>query len=107
MLPHPYSATPQPKFWFQEKTYDFRNAEVYSEWCVAPVVPADTWSSRRGCGSIPAMAYGQKRRPQHGQQAGRRGGGAGSDMGERTPLAPDVVIISSNENPLGPAQSAL
>jgi histidinol-phosphate aminotransferase len=28
-------------------------------------------------------------------------------MGERTPLAPDVVIISSNENPLGPAQSAL
>jgi histidinol-phosphate aminotransferase len=28
-------------------------------------------------------------------------------MGERVPLGADVVIISSNENPLGPAQSAL
>ena len=52
--------------------------------------------------ALPAMAYGQ---PQ--QQAGRRGGGGMSDMGERTPLPPDTVIISSNENPLGPAQSAL
>ncbi len=53
--------------------------------------------------TLPAMAYGQA------QQAGqaRRAGGGMSDMGERTPLAPDVVIISSNENPLGPAQSAL
>jgi histidinol-phosphate aminotransferase len=47
------------------------------------------------------MAYAQQ------QQGGRRGGGGMSDMGERTPLGPDVVIISSNENPLGPAQSAL
>ena len=53
--------------------------------------------------ALPAMAYGQ---PQ--QAAGRRQGGGGmSDMGERVPLGPDVVIISSNENPLGPAQSAL
>ena len=52
--------------------------------------------------ALPAMAYGQ---PQ--QQAGRRGGGGMSDMGERVPLSPDTVIISSNENPLGPAQSAL
>jgi len=43
------------------------------------------------------------------QQAGGRRGGGGdmSDMGERVPLGPDVVIISSNENPLGPAASAL
>ncbi len=51
--------------------------------------------------TLPAMAYAQQ------QQGGRRGGGGMSDMGERTPLGPDVVIISSNENPLGPAQSAL
>lgn len=31
----------------------------------------------------------------------------GSDMGERSQLPPDAVIISSNENPLGPAPSAL
>ena len=35
----------------------------------------------------------------------RRGDGA-SDMGEMRMLPPDAVIISSNENPLGPAQSA-
>jgi len=30
-----------------------------------------------------------------------------SDMGEMRQLPPDTVVISSNENPLGPAQSAL
>ncbi len=33
--------------------------------------------------------------------------GFGSDMGERRPLPPGTVIISSNENPLGPAQASL
>ena len=55
--------------------------------------------------ALPAMAYGQAQ--QAGQAARRQGGGGMSDMGERVPLGPDVVIISSNENPLGPAQSAL
>ena len=41
------------------------------------------------------------------QMGGRRGMGGMSDMGERRQLPPDAVIISSNENPLGPAQSAL
>lgn len=36
----------------------------------------------------------------------RRGDGGASDMGEMRMLPPDAVIISSNENPLGPAQSA-
>ena len=55
--------------------------------------------------ALPAMAYSQAQ--QAGQAARRQGGGGMSDMGERVPLGPDVVIISSNENPLGPAQSAL
>jgi histidinol-phosphate aminotransferase len=38
-------------------------------------------------------------------QAGRRSFGA--DMGDMRKLNADTVIISSNENPLGPAQSAL
>lgn len=37
----------------------------------------------------------------------RRGPGGPGDMGERRPLPPDAIIISSNENPLGPAASAL
>jgi histidinol-phosphate aminotransferase len=41
-------------------------------------------------------------------QAGRRGmGGGGDDMGGGPVRNADTVIISSNENPLGPAQSAL
>jgi histidinol-phosphate aminotransferase len=41
-------------------------------------------------------------------QAGRRGGGMGDDMGGgRAPRDPNTVIISSNENPLGPAPVAL
>jgi histidinol-phosphate aminotransferase len=39
------------------------------------------------------------------QNAGRKS--FGSDMGEMRKLNADTVIISSNENPLGPAQSAL
>src|SRR5579862_5906798 len=42
------------------------------------------------------------------QQAGRRGmGGGGDDMGGGPVRNADTVIISSNENPLGPAASAL
>jgi histidinol-phosphate aminotransferase len=37
----------------------------------------------------------------------RRRGMGGADMGEMRQLSPDTVIISSNENPLGPAQVAL
>jgi histidinol-phosphate aminotransferase len=36
----------------------------------------------------------------------RRGDGSAPDMGEMRMLPPDAVIISSNENPLGPAQVA-
>ena len=38
--------------------------------------------------------------------ARRRGMGGAADMGEMRQLPPDTVIISSNENPLGPAQAA-
>lgn len=46
------------------------------------------------------------------QQSGAPAAGAGrrrgmSDMGDMRSLPPDAVIISSNENPLGPAQSTL
>jgi histidinol-phosphate aminotransferase len=37
----------------------------------------------------------------------RRRGMGGADMGEMRQLSPDTVIISSNENPLGPASVAL
>jgi len=37
----------------------------------------------------------------------RRRGMGGADMGEMRQLSPDTVIISSNENPLGPAPVAL
>ena len=36
----------------------------------------------------------------------RRGMSGAADMGEMRQLPPDTVIISSNENPLGPAQAA-
>jgi histidinol-phosphate aminotransferase len=56
--------------------------------------------------SLPAFASIQAGAPAAGQQGpGRRRGVA--DMGEMRQLSPDTVIISSNENPLGPAQSAL
>ena len=57
--------------------------------------------------TLPAMAYGQNQQAPGPQGANQRNRGGMSDMGERVPLGADVVIISSNENPLGPAQSAL
>jgi histidinol-phosphate aminotransferase len=53
--------------------------------------------------SFPAFAAVQQPAAPAAAQ-GRRGM---SDMGEMRQLSPDTVIISSNENPLGPAQSAL
>ena len=50
------------------------------------------------------MPQGQAATP-GGQARGQ--GGRMSDMGEMRVLPPDTVIISSNENPLGPAQSAI
>jgi histidinol-phosphate aminotransferase len=56
--------------------------------------------------TFPAFgAVGQAAQAAQGQ--GRRGMGGMSDMGEMRQLSPDTVIISSNENPLGPAPSAL
>jgi len=55
--------------------------------------------------SFPAFAaIQQPAAPAAGQQRTRRGM---SDMGDMRALSPDTVIISSNENPLGPAQSSL
>jgi len=55
--------------------------------------------------SLPAFAaIQQANAPAAGQPARRRGM---SDMGDMRQLPPDAVIISSNENPLGPAQSTL
>ena len=52
--------------------------------------------------SFPALAaIQQPAAPAAAAQPARRGGMRGM------PLSPDTVIISSNENPLGPAQSAL
>jgi histidinol-phosphate aminotransferase len=53
--------------------------------------------------SLPAFAIQQAGAPATGP--GRRRGM--SDMGDMRPLPADAVIISSNENPLGPAQSSL
>jgi histidinol-phosphate aminotransferase len=55
--------------------------------------------------TFPAFAAVQQSTPAAAPPGGRRGGM--SDMGEMRQLSPDTVIISSNENPLGPAQSAL
>ena len=56
--------------------------------------------------SFPALAAVQQSAAPAAQGGGRRGLG-GADMGEMRQLSADTVIISSNENPLGPAQSAL
>ena len=58
--------------------------------------------------SLPAAALAatQQAAPAAAPQ-GRRGFGGTADMGERRQLPADAVIISSNENPLGPAKSAL
>ncbi|NYF77758.1 aminotransferase class I/II-fold pyridoxal phosphate-dependent enzyme [Granulicella arctica] len=53
--------------------------------------------------SFPALAATQQTPAASGPGAHR----GMSDMGEMRQLPPDTVIISSNENPLGPAQSAL
>jgi histidinol-phosphate aminotransferase len=53
--------------------------------------------------SFPALAATQQ--TPAGTGPGRQRGM--TDMGERAPLPADTVIISSNENPLGPAQSSL
>src|SRR5271154_1961030 len=49
--------------------------------------------------SFPALAVAQ--------QARRGSGQGGDDMGERMIRPNDAVIISSNENPLGPAKCAM
>ncbi|HMG03637.1 MAG TPA: pyridoxal phosphate-dependent aminotransferase [Edaphobacter sp.] len=56
--------------------------------------------------SFPALAAVQQPAATPAQAAGARRG-FGADMGEMRHLTPDTIIISSNENPLGPAQSAL
>jgi histidinol-phosphate aminotransferase len=55
--------------------------------------------------SLPAFAAIQQAGAPAAGQPGRRRGM--SDMGDMHQLPPDAVIISSNENPLGPAQSTL
>ena len=57
--------------------------------------------------SFPALAAVQQGAAAAPQGGGRRGLGGMSDMGEMRQLSADTVIISSNENPLGPAKSAL
>ena len=57
--------------------------------------------------ALPAAgAFAQQKANPAPAMSGTRGG-FGSDMGEMRVLSPDTVIISSNENPLGPAQSSL
>ena len=55
--------------------------------------------------TMPALAQQASSSPADVSNRGR-GMGAGSDMGEMRQLPPDAIIISSNENPLGPAQAA-
>ena len=57
--------------------------------------------------TFPAFGAVQQAAGTAAQGQGRRGFGGGADMGDMRHLSPDTVIISSNENPLGPAQSAL
>jgi histidinol-phosphate aminotransferase len=56
--------------------------------------------------SFPALAAVQQGAAAPAQGAGARSG-FGGNMSAMRSLNPDTVIISSNENPLGPAQSAL
>jgi len=56
--------------------------------------------------SFPALAAVQGASAPAAQGPGSRRG-FGGDMGEMRHISEDTVIISSNENPLGPAQSAL
>jgi histidinol-phosphate aminotransferase len=52
-------------------------------------------------------AFAQQAAPAAGQARRGFGGGADADMGSARVMDPNTVIISSNENPLGPAQSSL
>jgi histidinol-phosphate aminotransferase len=54
--------------------------------------------------SFPALVAAQQAAQAPGQQR-RRGGGGDGDMGERV-VDPLAVVISSNENPLGPSAAA-
>lgn len=56
-----------------------------------------------------AGAFAQQAATPPPSPGGRRGFGdrGGSDMGEMRVLSPDTVIISSNENPLGPSTASL
>lgn len=56
--------------------------------------------------SFPALAAVQQPAAAAAQGPGSRRG-FGADMGDMRHLDADTIIISSNENPLGPAQSAL
>jgi len=55
--------------------------------------------------TLPGLAFAQQAKQV--SDTPRRRGTGGADMGERRQLPPDAVIISSNENPLGPAAAAL
>ena len=57
--------------------------------------------------TLPNLALAQAPATQTSTTPRRRGAGGGADMGEMRQLSSDTVIISSNENPLGPAQVAL
>jgi len=59
-----------------------------------------------GAASVAATSFPAFAAVQGAAAAQGRGNGM-SDMGSRTPPSPDTVIISSNENPLGPAPVAL
>jgi histidinol-phosphate aminotransferase len=59
-----------------------------------------------GAASFAAASFPALAATQQAPAPARQRGGM-SDMGEMRQLPPDTVIISSNENPLGPAQSAL
>jgi histidinol-phosphate aminotransferase len=61
-----------------------------------------------GAGAAAGIALpGMPLLAQPAQTARQRGPAGASDMGDMRQMSPDTVIISSNENPLGPAESAL
>ena len=57
--------------------------------------------------ALPSLAQSTAGAPAGQARRGMGAGAAGADMGEMRQISPDTVIISSNENPLGPAQCAL
>jgi histidinol-phosphate aminotransferase len=57
--------------------------------------------------AFPAVSYGQQTASVTPPTPTPRRGGFGSDMGEMHAWGPEYTIISSNENPLGPAPVAL